>query len=271
MKKFSTESFARKASQQWLCLLTLGASLMVPSPVAAQLLNPGFENWSSCLPDDWATPNACGVITPITRSASAHSGAFAARGQPVNFAGLAIQPVLQNGPEAEGVAISQRYASVTGFYKFSPAGGDRFAVDVVFSKNGQPIAVGSIAIDTAAPNYTAWEVPVGYRSDEVPDNATIQIQIIGPTGSDFHLDSVMFVDDVGFSGGGSGGGAPSLSVVQSGNTITVSWPADVTSYELQSTPTLTPPAWANVPGNSPGNSHQFVASDGPLYFRLFKP
>ena len=270
MKKFSIESSARKTPQRWICLLTLGATLMVSRTVSAQLLNPGFEDWSDCLPDNWATPNACGVITPVTRSTSAHSGAFAARGQPVAFGPVTVQPVLQNGPEALGVAISQRFAAVRGYYKFAPVGGDRFAVDVVFSKNGQPIAVGSIAIDTPATTYTAWEVPVAYQSTEVPDNATIQIQIIGPTGPDFHLGSVMFVDDVGFTGG-IGDADPLLSIVQTGNSITVSWPAAVTGYVLQSTPILTPPTWVDVPGNSPGNSHQFSQSDRSVYFRLFKP
>ena len=52
--------------------------------------------------------------------------------------------------------------------------------------------------------------------------------------------------------------------------ITVSWPANVSGYVLQSTPALAPPVWVNVPGVGPGNSHPFTAAGTPLYFRLVK-
>ncbi len=252
-------------------LFSLGtfSALVWMEPGMAQILNPGFENWTDCLPDDWATPNACGVLVPVTRSTSAHSGSFAARGEVVSLGPVTIQPVLQNGADAAGVAISQRYQSVKGFYRFSPIGGDRFAVNVAFFKNGNVVAQGATAVATAVPADTAFEVPLTYQSPDVPDNATIQIQIIGPNGIDVHPGSVMFVDDVSFSGSGISA-APTLSLRRDGNTITVSWPANVSGYVLQSSPTLAPPVWSNVVGVGPGNSYQFTPTGAPLYFRLFK-
>ena len=253
---------------RFFALVTFSALAWI-EPATAQILNPGFENWTDCLPDDWATPNACGVLMPISRSSSAHSGSFAARGEVVTLGPVTIQPVLQNGADANGVAISQRYAALEGFYQFSPLGGDRFSVNVAFFKNGNVVAQGAIAVATAVPAYTAFEVPLSYQSPEVPDNATIQIQIVGPNGLDVHPGSVMFVDDVSFAAGGTSV-APTLAIERNGNTITVSWPANVSGYVLQSTPTLTPPVWANVPGVGPGNSYQFTTTGAPLYFRLLK-
>ena len=115
-----------------ISLWSTATFLALQLPVAAQIPNEGFESWTDCLPDHWSSPNVCGVFTPVTRSSTANSGSWAARGEVVSFFGQTIQPLLQSGETGEGIPISQRHATLDGVYLFSPLGGDRFAVNVAF-------------------------------------------------------------------------------------------------------------------------------------------
>jgi hypothetical protein len=245
----------------------LGVSLLSFNG-AAQIPNGGFEAWSDCMPTDWASPNVCGILEPITKSSSSESGSFAARGEVLSLFGQKIGPALQSGTEGEGIPISERYVSLDGSYKFQPIGGDRFGVNVVFSHGGTVIAQGAIALTAAAASYTAFQVPMVYTSSDVPDSAVIQILIAGPvTGSDYHVGSVMFVDSLAFKSGGTVT-PPSLTIARSGNSVTVSWPADAVGFKLQSTGTLTPPAWADVDGIGQAHTYQFTATGTETFFRL---
>ncbi|KAB2666358.1 MAG: hypothetical protein DVB31_08605 [Verrucomicrobia bacterium] len=255
-------SFARTAR------LSAGVVLALQCRLAAQVPNGGFENWTDCQPDDWASSNVCGLMAPVTKSPAADTGAFAARGEVVSFFGQPIQPLLQIGTTGEGVPISQRYLTLRGSYKFSPVGGDRFAVNVALIKAGSVVAQGAFANPAAAGTYTPFSLTLNYVSPDVPDTAEIQIQIVGPvTGPDFHLGSVMFVDSLEFATGG-GAQPPNLSIQRVGGSIVVSWPPDVTGYVLQSTPSLNPTAWNTVSGVA-NNSHVAVPST-TAYFRLIK-
>jgi hypothetical protein len=241
---------------------------------SAQVPNGGFETWSTCMPDFWATSSACGFFETVTKSALAHSGLSAARGEVIGFTSQTIQPLLQSGEGAMGIPISQRHTGVEGFYIFAPVSGDRFAVNVVFNKGDNPIATGAALFPaTAANTYTPFAVSMTYQTQDTPDRAFIQIQIIGPgTGSDFHLGSVMYVDDVSFAAGG-GGPEARLSIVRNSNgTLTVTWPAEVTGYRLQRTSTLTPFGWFEVPLAPTERSFTFTPTPtGESYFRLIKP
>ena len=152
-------------------------------------------------------------MAPITRSTAAHSGSFAVRGEVISFFGQTISPVLQSGVDAEGFPITQRYESVDGFYKFAPLGGDRFGVNVALQKAGSVVAQGASVFPAAAAAYAAFSVKMVYQTAEVPDTAIIQIQVFGPvTGADYHVGSVMFVDDLTFGTGG--GTTPQLTIAK---------------------------------------------------------
>jgi len=176
--------------------------VVAPLSIYAQIPNAGFEDWDTCNPIDWATSDGdCSVFNPVTKSTDVHGGSSAVRGEVISFISINITPILQSGQTAEGFPISQRYASVQGFYKFSPVGGDRFVVNIVFTKNGTTVAQGVIADSTTRSTYTQFDVTMTYLTSDVPDTVIIHISIIGPvTGDDFHLGSVMFVDDLSFSG-----------------------------------------------------------------------
>ena len=236
----------------------------------AQFPNNGFENWTDCEPDGWVSGNVCGLLEPITRSTTGHSGSFAARGEVIGFFGKNIAPVLQSGPDGTGFAISERFASVEGNYVFQPVGGDRFGVNVAFYKGGVVVAQGAVAIATAVSSYTPFKVTMNYVSQDIPDNAVIQILIVGPvTGIDYHLGSVMFVDGLSF-GSGVSGAPPKLTIELSGNAVIVTWPPDAVGFKLQSTPSLNSRTWSDVAGLGAAHSYRFTPGSQE-YFRLIKP
>ncbi|HEX2746488.1 MAG TPA: discoidin domain-containing protein [Verrucomicrobiales bacterium] len=62
---------------------------------------------------------------------------------------------------------------------------------------------------------------------------------------------------------------PVLSITKEGTSATLSWPAAVTGFTLESSPNLQDP-WTPVPGVS-GNAVTLPANAGTLFFRLRKP
>jgi len=63
--------------------------------------------------------------------------------------------------------------------------------------------------------------------------------------------------------------APALTISKTGGTITITWPA-AAGYVLQSSETLTPASWTNVPGVT-GNSYSPATLATQGFYRLFKP
>jgi hypothetical protein len=166
----------------------------------SQIPNPGFETWTSGNPDGWFVSNIPGAYTTTTQTSDAHTGTSAAHGEVVSFFSTPQAPIFQSGTDARGFPITQAPSAVGLFYKFTPQGGDRFAVNVAIHSNGNPIGAGAVALPAAISSYTALNVPINYTSTDIPDTAIIQISIIGPNGADFHLGSAMWVDDLSLSG-----------------------------------------------------------------------
>lgn len=65
----------------------------------------------------------------------------------------------------------------------------------------------------------------------------------------------------------SAGQAPRLFVSRSANTVTISWPAEVTGCTLESTAALPTTAWTAVPGVV-NNSVTVQATDAAQFYRL---
>lgn len=192
----------QKHTSMKIILFTLITAFFCVSVAAiAQIPNSGFENWTSGDPDGWATSNVpqAGLIN-ITQTTDKHSGAYALRGEVVDFFGTPMGPVIQSGPAATGFPISEQYHSFELYYKFTSVGGDKFSVNIGLEKAGSPVAQGAVALPSTVGSYIHLTVPLTYFTADVPDLAIIQISITGPvTGSDYHLGSVMFVDDLSFS------------------------------------------------------------------------
>ena len=170
----------------------------------AQIPNPGFELWTAEEPDGWATGNAAPIYVNVTKSTDAHSGSFAIKGDVVQVGPVAMAGVIQSGPEAEGFAFTDRPASVTGWYKFTSVGGDRFGVNVglfMGGINGTPVAIAAIADPTTRSSYTQFSVPFNYMTNDIPDVCVMQFSVALPDGgTSTHVGSYFILDDLGFSG-----------------------------------------------------------------------
>lgn len=192
------------------------AALVVCTTMSfSQIPNAGFEIWSGGNPDGWATSNVVDVATPVTQSVTARSGSSAARGEVVAFPDIgAIQPLLQSGVDATGFQVSQRHATLSGYYQFSPQSGDQFTVNCGMYKGQSAVGIGAAAITAAAGTYTQFDVMIEYFTDDVPDTCIIQFMIIGPTGADYHLGSWVLIDDLSFSGTVTGIGQGNSQPIQ---------------------------------------------------------
>lgn len=163
----------------------------------AQIPNAGFENWTGNIPNYWVTDNVPGfsAYDVITKSTDSHSGSSAARGEAVDFFGSPYPPILTSS-----FAVNQRYATFSGYYKFSPVQSDHFLATAVFYKNSMPIASAITEIPAAASAYTRFSVDFIYYSAEVPDTCIIELAIADSNGSDVHVGSTFLADDLSFSG-----------------------------------------------------------------------
>lgn len=174
----------------------------------AQVLNAGFETWSGGNPTSWWTGNIPGIMTTVTQSATAHGGTSALRGDVISFGGNAVPPAAQSGISGMGHTVSQRYATLTGYYQFGPTSGDRFSVNVAMYKGGNGIGIGAISTSVAAASYTLFTVTIAYSTQEIPDTCIVQLTIIGPTtNNNFHVGSWMLVDDLLLSGTATSAGS----------------------------------------------------------------
>lgn len=177
----------------WLILM-IGAPLLLFAPgVSAQVVNGGFENWTGGNPDGWNTLNFPGYYVPITQSTSSHSGSYAMQGSVVTYLDVAVPPLPSNRSP-----VSQRYAYLTGYYRFTPAGADTFGVAVTMLTQMTPMAGGIFMTGATVSSYTQFSVPLTYGSDQVPDSCLIQI-FIANEGA-VHVGSTFLVDDLSLSG-----------------------------------------------------------------------
>jgi hypothetical protein len=162
-----------------------------------QIPNGDFEQWTGGEPDEWWTNNFTTVM--VTQSSDAHGGSSAVRGDNMSVGGSILQPLLVSGLLGEkGFPVSQRYANVTGYYKFNVVGTDVFNILAAMFKDGQAIAVGGLQIGGAS-SYTLFTVPIYYSNGETPDSCQISVTIANNSGP-VSLGSYFLMDDLLFQG-----------------------------------------------------------------------
>lgn len=179
-------------------VLSLGAYAQVP--------NGGFENWTNGSPDNWYTSNIQGVATPITQTSDAHSGSSALKGEVVSFYTYSYPPYVYStyGPSGKGFAVSQRYAQLNGYYKFSPKGNDKFWAELWMWKGDNIIGAGAKQFG-AASSYTSFSVPVYYSASGTPDSCNIWLAVYQDSASNSATaGSVVYIDDISLSGTATG-------------------------------------------------------------------
>jgi hypothetical protein len=175
----------------------------------AQIPNAGFEDWVNGEPTGWLTPNIPGFDTLVTATADRHSGSLAIHGEVDSLFGFALPPTITTAHDTTtGFPVSERHASLTGWYKFAPIGNDRMFVTVImYTATGDTgIGVGGGLLD-AATSFTLFTVPITYATASVPGMCIIQFTIVGAdTLTGFpHRGSSYIVDDLAFSGVSSAG------------------------------------------------------------------
>jgi hypothetical protein len=174
-----------------MCLATL-------SVASAQIPDAGFESWTAGSPTSWITDNVPPVWTPITQSNDAHSGSSSMQGTVITAFTTSVTPVAWNS-----FTIGSSYGSLTGWYKFSPVGGDSLDVIVVLFKGGIGIAAGVFSTGASASNYSQLTAPITYAVSGVPDSAWIEI-LITSSAATTHAGSTFKIDDLSFGAASTG-------------------------------------------------------------------
>jgi hypothetical protein len=183
--------------RQLLLCAGLVFMLIFSVPAGAQIQNSGFESWTSGNPNDWFGNNAATLYTPITQTSDAHSGSSALKGTVVTYNSIPVSPLVLAGTTGQGFTAGARYSSVTGYFKFSPVGGDTFYVVLVADKGGVPIGGGVFRTGASVSAYTQFTAPIYYSTGDAPDIISIEFVIVpgatlAHTGSSFEIDDIAY-------------------------------------------------------------------------------
>lgn len=176
------------------------------------LPNPGFENWTSAGnyedPDDWHTLNPStafvGVLTALKANPpDVHSGSFAIKlttktvfGQTANGIATTGTIDVQNQTITGGLPYTLRPDSISGWYMYTPAGGDNGFVDFVLLDNAND-TVGFADFTTPSAvvsTYTYFTIPIVYRSAASPSLSRFTLS--SSAGYISVVNSTMFIDDL---------------------------------------------------------------------------
>jgi hypothetical protein len=171
-----------------------------------QILNGGFEQWSSGEPVSWQTnninePNL--TLTPITQSSFVHGGSSALRGEvlevPLEGPNITHAPILvSNTLEDPVFSYSGRPEQIRGFYNFQSVGGDGFTANFLLLSGENPVAVsGFTTNNSTGPGYHELIMTFIYVDTvSVPDAIEMFFQISPAPGQTFaNAGSTFYIDD----------------------------------------------------------------------------
>ncbi len=185
--------------------------------------NPGFESWTHTstilatydTPDNWNCANSStgstGVIT-VLKATSAHSGSFAAelitKQIPAPFSQL-VPGMITTGTInttsqtiTGGIAYSLRPDSITGWYKYTPQGGENGIIQFILfgsaANNTDTVAIATfITPTTTVGTYTRFSTQLVYRSANTVANSMWIIASSKNDGLASSVGSTLYVDDLG--------------------------------------------------------------------------
>ena len=172
-------------------------ALFISSSLIAQIPNAGFESWVNNDPEGWTTIFEF-FGDAVTQTSESHSGSSAAKMQIIDYFGSALPPVLVS----EQFAVSERFGSLTGYFKFVPIDANQaFTVVILMSKGANYIGGGSVDTYQASSSYSQFVVPIQYYSVEIPDSAYIQIAVSDSSGTGTGgIGAFAIVDDLSLGG-----------------------------------------------------------------------
>ncbi len=181
--------------------LLLLTSILI-STLQAQIPNHDFENWTGGEPDGWYTSNFPPFVN-VTQTTNNHTGTWAVRGEVIDAMTFPMPPFLFTGsPTSPGFPVNQRFNRISGYYQFSPVGGDHFLVlaqmVIATTSDTTTIGIGTISIGDAVSQYESFGFDIVYFLPGIPNWANIAITIIDPSGTTTgHIGSTMLVDSLG--------------------------------------------------------------------------
>jgi hypothetical protein len=171
------------------------------------------------VPVNWATSNRYSIGNSagltVTKTTSSHSGLLAARLEGkysntlmLNIPGMLCTGTLSGLNASGGQAYSSRAQKLSGYYTYTPVGGDKAAIQVLLSKwnasthKKDTVAVGYTTLPGAT-SYSFFEVPMSYKNGLAPDS---QLVVISSSQNILNAvaGSILLVDDVMFEGTSTG-------------------------------------------------------------------
>ncbi len=175
------------------CLIIVSA---LSRSQSQNVLNPGFENWTSGDPDYWLTNNFVGAIC-VTQSSDAHSGSSSARAEIIDFSGTPYTPVLSSD-STYGFPVSQAFTTLEFWYKLNSVSNDAIEMFAfVYDAAHSVIAYSGGFIGTPTNTYAHAAFPIAYTGTG-PANCLIYFTCVdtsaGSTGT--HIGTYFLVDDV---------------------------------------------------------------------------
>ena len=169
------------------------------STAHAQILNPGFEDWSNEDPVNWFSFDELTMMNWITQSSDAHGGSSSARLQVGEFPfGPYLWSLDDNG---NFHSVTEKHGSLKGWYKFSPEDNDQLMI-VVGMLDSDTIVVGSggWVQQSAVTSWSEFEIPIYYTPGSPdPVQTLINIGIYDSTGQPT-TNSFALIDDLSFTG-----------------------------------------------------------------------
>ena len=181
-------------------LLAFVLIIFLFTSVLAQIPNAGFENWTGTEPDGWLSNNVPGFAQPIQQSSTSHSGSSSVKAEIVSYLGFPYPAWLWSGTSGLGFPVSQRHATLTGYYQFHQAANDALIIEVLMKKNGVGIGAGTFFTGVQTSSWTPLNLDIFYVSGEIPDTAWIYVYVADTTGNSTTTGSYALIDDWAFMG-----------------------------------------------------------------------
>lgn len=207
---------------------------------AQELPNGGFEAWSPSgkeppfnweEPTGWKSSNSFTefISAGVRKAAGAHGGALACSLSTLNIFGSDVPAAIAAGnPNVDfstysidlmsgGVPYTGRPDELAGFYRFGSTSGGDAGYAIVILKKYNPEKEGADTVGfgagrlEAADAYTAFTIPITYKSDAVPDSVVVAFLSSDPSalmpGGTLVVDDVVFrKDGAGVADANGGGG-----------------------------------------------------------------
>lgn len=198
-------------------ILTITSAWLLSASAFAQILNPGFENWTSqgsySTPDNWGNLNATTSFASVytcNKGTPGNPGTSYVKLSSKSVPGIGVVPgLIASGTlnvtsmKASGFAYTTRSQNFTGSWQFMSSGSDTGMVSVVLSawnssmNMRDTIAYSMQKLSGMVMSWTNFSLPLTYLSSANPDTVTIILSSSGPAPV---AGSYLYVDNLAFNG-----------------------------------------------------------------------